>query len=117
MDNQTIKKKDGYTLIKDFKKDLLECYELEDLINNYYSGDFIEIVDSYIPVYYYQLIEECFNLTGDVWSRVWLDVSDLGDNGETQSPHDILQNNLYSLYYDCIYKALEEITEENKEEE
>tara|TARA_B100001939_G_scaffold279730_1_gene248380 strand:+ start:74 stop:421 length:348 start_codon:yes stop_codon:yes gene_type:complete len=115
LDNQTIKK-DEYTLIKDFKEDLLMSYDVKDLLNYRNNKDIHEIVDSFIPVYYYQLIEECFNLTGDVWSRVWLNVDDFAYNGETQSPHDILQNNLYGLYYDCIYKALEEISQEQEEE-
>ena len=116
MDNQTVKK-DYYTLVKDFKNDLLACYELEELIEYFNNGDFVEIVDSFIPVYYSQLIDECYKLTGDIWSRVWLDVDELSNNYETQSPHDVLQSNLFGLYYDCIYTALKEITKENNKEE
>ena len=108
--------RDEYTLIKDFKVDLLACYELEKLIDEFKNNDIHELVDSFIPVYYYQLIEECFNLTGDIWARVWLNVDDFAYNGETQSPHDILQSNLYGLYYDLITQALEEITKEQEEE-
>jgi len=115
LDNQTIKK-DEYTLIKDFKEDLLMSYDVEDLLDYRDNKDIHEIVDSFIPVYYHQLIEECFNLTGDIWNRIWLNIDDFAYNGETQSPHDILQNNLYGLYYDCIYKALEEIAQEQEEE-
>ena len=108
--------KDEYTLIKDFKVDLLACYEVEDLLDYHKNSDINQIVDSFIPIYYYQLIEECFNLTGDIWARVWLNVDDFAYNGETQSPHDILQSNLYGLYYDLITQALEEITKEQEEE-
>ena len=106
--------KDEYTLIKDFKVDLLACYEVEELLDYHKNSDINQIVDSFIPIYYYQLIEECFNLTGDIWNRVWLNVDDFANNGETQSPHDILQGNLYGLYYDLVYKALEEIAEEQQ---
>ena len=114
MDNQTVKK-DEYTLIKDFKDDLLMSYDLEDLLDYRDNKDIHEIVDSFIPVYYYQLIEECFNLTGDIWGRIWLNVDDFAYNGETQSPHDILQKNLYGLYYDLITKAIDEIIAESEE--
>lgn len=108
--------KDEYTLIKDFKEDLLACNDSEKLIDEFKNNDIHDLVDSFIPIYYYQVIEECFNLTGDIWNRVWLNVDEISDNGETRSPHDILASNLFGLYYDLIYKALEEITKEQEEE-
>jgi len=102
-------------LVADVKADLLECYHTEELISAYDSSDYHEMIDSFIPVYYAQLIKECSELDGSLWRRVWLESDEFGHGAET--PHDMLQANLFGLYSDAVFSALQEIKEETKTEE
>ena len=60
-------------LVADVKADLLECYHTEELISAYDSSDYHEMIDSFIPVYYAQLIKECSELDGSLWRRSLLE--------------------------------------------
>jgi len=112
-----IKELSSYDLIEDIKSDLIASYTIEELRASFEDSDFNEIVDSFIPVYYYQLIEKCFALVGEEWSEVWLNVSDFSYGLENPSPFDILQGNLYDLYHRLVGQAMEEILEGQEPEE
>ena len=102
-------------LVADVKADLLECYHTEELISAYDSSDYHEMIESFIPVYYAQLIEKCNDLDGSLWRRVWLESDEFGHGAD--NPHDMLQANLFGLYSDAVYTALQEIKEETETEE
>ena len=110
-----IKELSSYDLIEDIKSDLIASYSIEELRASFEDSEFHEISESFVSVYYYQLIEQCFALTGDVWSEVWLESSDYGL--ENPSPFEVLQSNLYDLYYRLVGQALEEILEGQEPEE
>ena len=112
-----IKEVSSYDLIEDIKSDLIASYSIEELRASFEDSDFNEIVDSFIPVYYYQLIEKCFALVGEEWSEVWLNGSDYLNEKHNPSPFDILQANLYNLYNRLVGQAMEEILEGKKPEE
>lgn len=104
-------------LVADVKADLLECYHTEELISAYDNSEFHELVESFIPIYYAQLIKECNELDGSLWRRVWLEVDEFANGNGELSPHDLLQANLFGLYYDAVGSALEEIKEDTETEE
>jgi len=105
------KKRDFYNIVSDVKEDLLACYEVDYLKMKYSESDYNELAESFLSVYYYQTIEDAFNLTGDVWSRVWLDVDEFSYGKENPTAFDIIQGNLFGVYYDAVIKAIEEIIE------
>jgi len=106
-----IKELSSYDLIEDIKSDLIASYSIEELRACYEDLDWFEIAESFVSVYYYQLIEQCFALTGEEWSEVWLNGSDYLNEKHNPSPFDILQSNLYNLYHRLVGQALEEILE------
>jgi hypothetical protein len=112
-----IKELSSYDLIEDIKSDLIASYSIEELRASLEDLDWHEISESYVSVYYYQLIEQCFSLVGEEWSEVWLNVSDYSYGLENPSPFDILQGNLYDLYHRLVGQALEEILEGQEPEE
>ena len=112
-----IKEVSSYQLIEDIKSDLIAFYSIEELRASLEDLDWYEISESYVSVYYYQLIEQCFALVGEEWSEIWLNVSDYSYGLENPSPFDILQGNLYELYHRLVGQAMEEILEGQKPEE
>ena len=112
-----IKEVSSYQLIEDIKSDLIASYSIEELRASHEDLDWHEISESFVSVYYYQLIEQCFALVGEEWSEVWLNVSDYSYGLENPSPFDILQGNLYNLYHRLVGQALEEILEGQEPEE
>lgn len=112
-----IKELSSYDLIEDIKSDLIASYSIEELRASLEDLDYYEISESYVSVYYYQLIEQCFALVGEEWSEVWLNGSDYSHGLENPSPFDILQDNLYNLYHRLVGQALEEILEGQEPEE
>ena len=105
-----------YDIIIDVKEDLLGCYEVNDLKERYENNDLNELAESFLSVYYYQTIEDAFNLIGEVWSRVWLDVDEFSIGKDNATAFDIVQGNLFGVYYDAVSKAIEEIIESEVEE-
>lgn len=105
------KKRDFNNIVSDVKEDLLACYSVSDLRIKYGENDFNELAESFLSVYYYQTIEDAFNLTGDVWSRVWLDVDEFSIGKESPTAFDIIQGNLFGVYYGAVSQAIEEIIE------
>ena len=103
--------------IQDVKEDLKASYHIEELISAFDNSDYHEMTESFMPVYYAQLIKECTELDGSLWRRVWLDVDEFAQGNGEQSPHDLLQANLFGLYSDAVYSALEEIKKENPDSE
>ena len=112
-----IKEVSSYQLIEDIKSDLIASYSIEELRACFEDLDWFEIAESFVSVYYYQLIEQCFALTGEEWSEVWLNGSDYLNEKHNPSPFDILQGNLHDLYYRLVGQALEEILEGQEPEE
>lgn len=110
------KKKSMLEIIIDVKEDLLGCYEVADLKERYENSDFHELAESFLSVYYYKTLEDAFNLVGEVWSRVWLEVDEFSIGKDNATALDIVQGNLYGVYYDAVSKAIEEIIESEVEE-
>lgn len=103
--------------IQDVKEDLKSSYHIEELISAFDNSEYHELTEGFMPVYYAQLIKECTELEGSLWRRVWLNVDEFAQGNGEQSPHDLLQANLYGLYSDAVYLALEEIKKENTDTE
>ncbi len=112
-----IKEVSSYQLIEDIKSDLIASYSIEELRASLEDLDWHEISESFVSVYYYQLIEQCFALVGEEWSEVWLNASDYSYGLENPSPFDILQGNLHDLYHRLVGQAMEEILEGQEPEE
>jgi hypothetical protein len=104
-------------LIDEVKADLLESYTKDELKSAFDNSDHHEMTESFIPVYYAQLIEKCNDLDGSLWRRVWLEVDEFAQGSGELSPHDLLQANLFGLYSDAVYSALEKINSSSKSEE
>ena len=103
--------------VSDVKEDLKSSYHIEELISAFDNSDYHEMTESFMPVYYAQLIKECTELDGNLWRRVWLEVDEFAQGNGEQSPHDLLQANLFGLYSDAVISALGEIKNESSESE
>ena len=108
--------KSRHDLVEEFKFDL-NCgdYSTEELIAMHEDQDLHEFVDGHISVYYAGLIEQCNELTGEEWSQVWLNPTELEINNV--SAHDTLAGNLYLLYYEIANESLELLIQDIKQEE
>lgn len=104
-------------LIDEVKADLLESYTKDELKEAFENSDYHEMAESFISVYYAQLIKQCTELDGSLWNRVWLDVDEFAKGREELTPHDLLQANLFGLYSDAVYSALEKINSSSESEE
>lgn len=81
--------------------------ELEDIADNIHQE-----IDSWLPVYNYQIIEE--------WKEMPIDYTDRGAEELGASEYNIIKLmtlDLYLYYNDIISEIIEEIKEEKKEEE
>jgi hypothetical protein len=110
------RKRSMLEIIIDVKENLLSCYEVDYLKERYENSDFHELAESFLSVYYHQTIEDAFNLVGDVWSRVWLEVDEFSIGKDDATAFDIVQGNLYGVYYDAVSEAIEDIIESEVKE-
>jgi hypothetical protein len=87
-----------YLLEKEIKEQFLDCFkefqENEDSSKEL-ADHFHEILDSVFPIYNADIINQCYVLD---WNETYFQHSEFF-GGESQSPLEIMRDNLYFIYY------------------
>ena len=95
-----------YDMLDDAKEELAE--RIRDHPDEDHVDAIHEIADSFVPVYFHELVMVCATAYGDAWSSLWLEQSEIGPAFDgSPTPVNILAGNLYDLVSNALHEYLQ----------